>query len=130
MNPRETQAGGSARDNLSAVEAHVKADSTTPACRLDRLCGPHVSPRGPVRKATEHQLCPHRRSCAPLKARTEGHGLRESKIRKCLKRLKKLSFLLAIVIYFGGTNKSALGRESPARKQDGGRPRGSSLCTP
>jgi hypothetical protein len=54
MNPRETQAGGSARDHLSAVEAHVKADSTTPACRLDRLCDPPMSPTGLVRKVTEH----------------------------------------------------------------------------
>jgi hypothetical protein len=53
MNPRETQAGGSARDHLSAVEAHVKADSTTPACRF----------RSVVRSA-----------CVSERPRPKGHG--------------------------------------------------------
>jgi hypothetical protein len=42
MNPRETQSRRIGRDNLSVIEAHVKADSMTPACRSDRLCDPPV----------------------------------------------------------------------------------------
>lgn len=50
MNPRESLPGGSVRLIVSAAEAHVKADSTTPAFRSIRLCDPPVSPRGLVRK--------------------------------------------------------------------------------
>src|SRR4051794_14078229 len=55
MNPRETQAGGSARDHLSAIEAHIKGrplDSAFPD--YSGCVDPPVSPRGLVRKVTEN----------------------------------------------------------------------------
>ena len=42
MNPREAWPADRSGSSLSAVEAHVKADSTTPACRSYRLCDPRM----------------------------------------------------------------------------------------
>jgi hypothetical protein len=69
MNPRETQAGGSARDHLSAIEAHIKGRPLDPAFPDYSGCvDPPVSPRGLVRKVTENMVSPSRRSYAPLPA--------------------------------------------------------------
>jgi hypothetical protein len=66
MNPRETQAGGSARDHLSAIEAHIKGRPLDPAFpELFGLCrSAYVSERprpnghGNMVSPSQAKLCP------------------------------------------------------------------------